>query len=266
MSTARDTLTQAMTARDEAEKRVTAASDLALKAAGVVSDIERRRIEAEQVRNDHIADRAAGLRKALSSGEEFHKNEVRSLAAPVLREIEEDLAIARHAHADLVREQEQAQYDLASAEAAANAAVYPCVLTEADTIADQIEELEARARELRVKLHGVAFLWGIGPAFRQSTILQGSMGPLMLPLKISKIINSQAQNALYEHGSSIAEQTKGHCGTAWRAFADALKHDASAVLDYQPYQPPKPDPSISPPPSQRFEDRREIVPILQGRR
>jgi len=257
MSEARATLIKAMAARDELMSRVTAATNLALKAACHVSEIDRRRVEAEQVRNDHIADRAADLRKALVGGEEFHRDEVRSLAVPVLREIEEDLAVARHAHADLVREQEQAQYDLASAEAALHAAVSPVVLAEADAIADEIEELESRARALRLKLHGVSAVWGSGAGFRGNSLLGSTMGPLKLSAKVSGIINSPAQAVVL---NDLPFSNRSDAGS-WQAFADALKSDPNAVLEYQPPQHQKPDPSISPPPSQRFEDRPQIVPF-----
>jgi len=213
-----------MTAREELKRAqaVQAAAQAALDAARLTSEKGRRLVEefarqaedyasAEMRSSTLLADR---MKDALKKGEApaFTNDRELSKNATSLAHLETRRHAAEAALADLAAEEREREREVSDATAAVERAVHDVLRVEAEKIAASWEEVELKARAIRIKLGGRSG----DPIWRVSGL------------------SDRVGRALYQNGEDRefdfpqSEIARG----PWTDFAAALLRDSDAELDF----------------------------------
>jgi hypothetical protein len=218
----RHALEDAIEARSVAEQNRNAALDLADKAARIVSELERQRLEVEKARNLERSGAAATLKSFLDSGASARpetwrpQNDLTSR----LHEVEGDLIVAKQAHAELVEDLKQADREVEAAQAAVADHVYRIAFDDADCIASEIAKLEAKANDLRLQLAGYALTY---------RLTKDACLPVKCSPEAVAFLQDARQIALTDNFQFKNLERVKKLHAAWQAFIDALRDNSLAV-------------------------------------
>ena len=213
-----------VTAREELKRAqaVQAAAQAALDAARLTSEKGRRLVEefarqaedyasAEMRSSTLLADR---MKDALKKGEApaFTNDRELSKNATSLAHLETRRPAAEAVLADLVAEEREHERDVSDATAAVERAVHDVLRVEAEKIAASWEEVELKARAIRIKLGGRSG----DPIWRVSGL------------------SDRVGRALYQNGEDAGlDRPQGEAMRGpWIEFSTALLKDADAELDF----------------------------------